>query len=228
MASYSVGVALFDFIPVLITAAGMLFLARGISVVHQQLAPVAYAAALLIPLGGLCKASWKLLVAVQSLYIDWLENLLFILMAPGFIAMAYCMFHTRMVWRRGAAAEHPRYSRPRLALWLAFPLLAGLGLAWAKPETRLWFFCLLGITTVANAALLFNAIAAARWSGLGWPVSALLLYNFVATLALSGLSRLPDGETTAWIQEGVNFSAQAALALGLWQLSRRMRSFAQV
>lgn len=228
MASYSVGVALFDFVPVLITASGLFLLARGIRHLHAPLAVAAYAAAALVALGGLCKASWKLLVALQQIRIDWLENLLFILMAPGFITLAYCMFHARQRWRGGTSADRTGYSRTRLGLWLAVPLLVAAWLAWAHPQTRLWFFWLLATTTIANAALLFNAIAAARWSGLGWQVIALLIYNFAATLILSGLSRLPEGEATAWIQEGVNFSAQSALALGLWLLSRRMWQFQPV
>ena len=70
MHSYSTSVALFDFVPVLVSAVALLFLARGISQVHRGLAPVAWAAALLIPFGGLCKASWKLLVATHGLHLD--------------------------------------------------------------------------------------------------------------------------------------------------------------
>lgn len=220
MQNYSVGVALFDFLPVLISALGLHFLARAIATRHPPLATVARAAALLIPFGGFCKASWKLIVATQGEHIDWLENLLFIAMAPGFIAMSYSLFHAKRSWRAGAA-EQPHYAPLRLLLWLALPLLIAAVAAVLRPESRLWFFCLLGATTIANTALIAHAIAACRWSGLGWP-QACFVYNFVATLALSGLSRLPPGEATAWIQEAVNTSAQAALALGAWRLSRRM------
>ena len=219
MHNYSVAVAIFDFIPVLISALGLHFLARAIAFRHPPLAGVARAAALLIPFGGFCKASWKLIVATQAQPIDWLENMLFIAMAPGFIAMSFSLFHARRAWRESATPT--RYSSTRLLLWLALPLLVAVAAAVLRPESRLWFFCLLGTTTIANAALITHAIAACRWAGLGWPV-ACFAYNFVATLALSGLSRLPAGEATAWIQETVNVSAQAALALGAWRLSRRM------
>lgn len=217
MHSYSVGVALFDFVPVLITALGLHLLARAIAFRYPPLATVARAAALLIPFGGFCKASWKLIVATQGVQINWLENLLFIAMAPGFIAMSFSLFHARKAWQQGTTLHSPIH----LLLWLALPLLLALIAALLSPESRLWFFCLLGTTTIANATLLFHAIAACRWSGLGWPI-ACFVYNFAATLALSGLSRLPPGEATAWIQEAVNTSAQAALALGAWRLSRRM------
>lgn len=219
MHSYSLSVAIFDFVPVLISALGLHFLARGIAFRHPPLAAIAWGAALLIPFGGFCKASWKLIVATQGQHIDWLENLLFIAMAPGFIAMSFSLFHAKRAWREPVASA--RYSSTRLLLWLALPLLVSVAAAVLRPDSRLWFFCLLGVTTIANAALIIHAIAACKWGKLGWPM-AFFAYNFVATLALSGLSRLPPGEATAWIQEGVNISAQAALALGAWRLSRRM------
>lgn len=223
MPQYSVAVAIFDLLPVLITGLGLALLARGISARHPALAPVAWMAALLVPLGGLCKAGWKLILALGGPHIGWLENLLFIALAPGFAAMAFSLFHAGKAWQAGVMPDSAAYPRARLLLWLALPLGGALIAALCAPASRLWFFWLLGATTVANATLIVHAVRAARWAGLGWPVSALLAYNFIATMALSGLSRLPPGEFTAWIQEGVNLSAQTALALGAWQLAGRMR-----
>lgn len=222
--SYSLGVALFDFVPVLVAAGGFALLARGIAARHHALAVVAWLGAALIPLGGLCKASWKLIVATQQREIPWLENLLFIAMAPGFAVLSFSLFHARRAWQSGVAPATAGYPAARLLLWLALPLLGALAAAIAMPESRAWFFCLLAATTIANAALLLQAALAARWASLSWPVQLSFFYNFAATLALAGLSRLLPGETTAWIQEAVNLSAQAALAYGLWRLSLRMRS----
>lgn len=223
MHTYTVAVALFDFLPVLVAACAMLLLAQAISTRHHALAPVVWLAAVLIPLGGLCKASWKLLVAAQGLHINWVENLLFILLAPGFIAMAFGLFHARRVCQAGISAGAAHYPPKRLFFWLALPLLSSLAAVIYLPESRLWFFCLLGITTLANVALLTQAILFCRWGGLNQAVIACFIYNFCATLALSGLARLPAGESTAWLQEGVNLSAQLALALGCWRLNHRMR-----
>lgn len=221
MHRYSVSVALFDFLPVAFTAMALVLLARAIAARHTALAPIAWAAAVLVPFGGACKASWKLIVALTGQDIGWLENLLFIAMAPGFVAMAYCLHQARRAWQLGMAASSAPYSPLMLALWLALPLVGALAAALLKPESRLWFFWLLGITTIANATLIAQALLACRFAGLRAPMLC-FAYNFLATLALSGLSRLPAGEMTAWIQEGVNLSAQAALCLGTFHLSRRM------
>lgn len=221
--SYSVAVAVFDFLPVLAVAVGVLPLARALAARHHRLAPVIWIAATLVPLGGLCKASWKLIMALHQQDISWLENLLFICLAPGFVALAFCFFHARRAWELGLPAATATLPFNRLLLWLALPLLGGIGAALLSPDSRLWFFILLGITTAANAALLWQAFSTSRRSGLSWTVGACFIYNFVATLALSGLSRLPAGEASAWLQEGINLSAQLALATGFIRLARRMQ-----
>lgn len=222
MQPYSVGVAVFDYLPVLLTAAGLGLLARGISYRNQSLAVVAWTAAALIPLGGLCKASWKLLLALGYPPLDWLENLLFIALAPGFVAMAFALHHARRAWATKQEPVGATYPRMRLLLWLAIPVVGALLAVTAKPDGRLWFLWLLAVTIIASVALMVQAIWAARWARMAWPTIACFAYNLAASLSLGGLARLPPGEATAWIQEGVNLSAQLALLLGAWQLQRRM------
>lgn len=220
MSTYSVSVALFDFVPVLVSGAGLVLLARGIARRRPRYAALAWAAALLVPLGGLCKASWKLILALDGTRIDWLENLLFILLAPGFIGLAYALFHAR---RPVAPADASGPSWARVALWLSLPLVAALATAVLAPGTRGWFFVLLAATVLANFALIAQALIAARQWRLGWPVIAAFIYNLIASLMLGGLARLPEAEASAWLQEGVNLSAQLALAYGGWRLGHHMQ-----
>lgn len=221
MSEYSLAVALFDYLPVLISVLGLAALSRGMRTAIGQLASLAWLATAAVATGGLCKASWKLLIALGNPAIDWLENMLFIAMAPGFVLMACLLSHTRRVWLH----QHPANALPiaRVLLWVALAPVGAISIATAWPDSRAWFFWLLAMTTAGNAALLLQASLAARQSGLGWSVVAGLGYAFLASLALGGLARLPDSNTTAWIQEGVNLSAQTALALSLFVLSRRMR-----
>lgn len=215
MPDYSLGVALFDFVPVFFTVLALSWLALGVGSSHASLLPLAWTAVTLIGLGGLCKATWKLLIATRAVDVVWLDQLLFVLLAPGFIVMAFVMHHSR--------GSGPGASRGRLLLWLCVPLLGATMAISLQPDSRLWFFWLLAVTTVANAALLIHASLASRDRGLGWLVAGCFALNFIATLALSGLSRLPQGEATAWLQQSVNLFAQGALATGAWHLSRAMR-----
>lgn len=221
MTPYSLAVALLDFLPVVLTAVALILLARGIAVRHRALAPIATTAAVLVPLGGACKASWKLILALGGPHLPWLENLLFVLMAPGFTALAFSLHHARRAWQWGEIPSDYRWNR--LALWTGAPLAAAAALAAALPGSRTWFFVLLATTTLANWMLLAQAGLAAFRAGLGVRVIPPLVFNFIATLVLSQLSRLPPGESSAWIQELVNLTAQAALALAFWQLGHRMQ-----
>jgi hypothetical protein len=213
MHDYSAGVALFDFLPVLLSGLGLLLLARAIAARRCALAPLAWGAALLIIAGGMCKASWKLVVALHGRDIGWLANMLFICLAPGFVVMSFCLFSAR----RGTGL-----APWRLLSWLALTF-GGACAAWLfSPHPRAWFFWLLSMTTAASAALIFNAVLIAfrsRQRG----IAALFIYHFFANLVLSGLARLPPSETTAWLQEGVNFSSQAAFAYAAWRLSASLR-----
>ena len=220
MPRYSLAVALFDFVPVALTALALAWLARGIAARHPPLGGVAWAAAVVVPLGGACKASWKLTLALGGPALGWLENLLFIALAPGFVALAFSLHHARRAWQGGGAAA---FSPARLALWLALPLGGALALAVALPATRAWFFWLLAVTAIANLVLLVQALAAASRARLHPAATISLCLSLAATMAMTALARLPPGEASAWLQEGVNAAGQAALAFGFWQLGRRMQ-----
>lgn len=223
MSPFSLAVALFDFVPVAVTAIALAWLATGIRARHRRAGIVALCAAWLVPLGGACKASWKLIIALGGPALGWLENLLFVALAPGFAALAFSLHHARRAWRAGVPPQAAALPPLRLGAWVVVPLALAAVLALALPGSRAWFFTLLAATTLAYAALLLHAALAARHARLGAGVTAALACSFVATLALSGLARLPPGEASAWLQEGVNLAAQAALALAFWQLGRRMR-----
>lgn len=215
MPPYSVAVAAFDFAPVAACAAAMAWLAGAIAARRPALAPVAFAGALLVPFGGLCKASWKLVIALGGAPIGWLENLLFVALAPGFTALAFALHHA-------VRPSNRPVPRARALAWAAPPLAVAAVLALSLPG-RAWLFWLIAVTTVANGALVVQAVRAGRAAGLAWTAPACFAASFAATLALAGLARLPAGEASAWMQESVNLAAQLALAAGAWQLARGWR-----
>lgn len=222
MHEYSVTVALFDYVPVVLTATALLLLLRGLAGNLPLQAPALWLAALLIPLGGACKATWKLLIALGNPPLPWLENLLFLLLAPGFAAL--CWGLSRCMAVRAGRQARDAASGPLLAACFGLPPALALALALALPDSRAWFFWLLACTIAANITLVSLAIVASHREGLPVTSRLLLAYNLVAVIAMSGLSRLPPGETTAWIQQSVNFSAQAALAIAFWMLGRQLNN----
>lgn len=220
MDEYSIAVALYDYVPVALSAAAMGLLAHSLSQNQPALRIIVWTGAFLVPLGGLCKASWKLLIAWQGLQLDWLENLLFICLAPGFTVLAYGLWAFNQQRHAKIVPTHQYLLPGLLSIALGGAALAAL----AMPERRVWFFWLLAITTLANAGLIWQALRLARSLALGIRAHLPLILSFVATLGMSGLSRLPAGETTAWIQESVNLFAQLCLLLGIIQIHHGLRT----
>lgn len=217
--TYSLAVALFDFLPVLVCATGLWLFARALARRSPGLAQVGLAAALLIPLGGLCKASWKLRLAMGFGPLEILENLLFLCLAPGFLLLAFTMHRLRT---RALTAPQTSLPMPLLLLALGLPWLGAWVLAQALPQGRAWFFWLLALTTLANLALVIEGIRCCRRTQAGLLPACSFALAFMVTLGLSGLARLPPTEASAWIQEGTNLLAQSLLAFGLWQLAKAL------
>ena len=60
---YTVSLALVDFLPVIFTAIGLIYIARMVSHISQAHGQAAYVGAILTVAGGFFKAVWKLLIA---------------------------------------------------------------------------------------------------------------------------------------------------------------------
>ncbi|MBL8057393.1 MAG: hypothetical protein JNK29_11875 [Anaerolineales bacterium] len=218
--TYSVALALQDYVPVALSALGLFFLAEMIARMSAEarVGRIALLGAWLVMLGGGIKASWKLNLALTGADIHWMDNALFILMGPGFTALGWALSAAQRQW-----AGQPLTSR---WAWL-FPFLVSAaflataaGLAWAQPGTRTWFFVLLGMTTIANFALSGLAIRQA-WGQGRRGIALLFIVNVVAILALQGFARAGDRtELVQWIEQILNTLSNLAFALAAYRLNR--------
>ena len=208
--------ALEDFIPVVLSATGLFFIARKVSAVDSGLGRLAVLGFFLIALGGFAKAAWKLIFALTGLDLVWLDNSLFILLAPGFILLTWALlWEGRLLQGR----ERPR-SFWVVPLGLTAAVAAAALLLLATAGGRAWFFQLLGVTTVANftAGYLLIRQAAARQLQF---VALLFARNLLLTLGLAGMARIPDQTVgLQWIEQIVNTFSQGAFAYAAWRLYR--------
>jgi hypothetical protein len=78
---YSIGLALFDLVPVL------LFLASGVLIYSRYRSPLLLAGALACFAGGMCKAVWKLIVVIRGADCSSLTKAFRMLMPAGFALM---------------------------------------------------------------------------------------------------------------------------------------------
>lgn len=212
---YTVSLALFDFLPVIFSGIGVLILAQMIGRFDATSGKAAYFAALLIVLGGLSKAVWKIIIATTGTDIVWLDDLLFVFLAPGFTLLSWSLWNAQQVMQGREIAKNV-WLRP-----LGVIALFGIGAVAAKlaqPDERYWFFILLTLTTFANLAVSVLVIRQAKQQG--QPVTmGLFIFNIVMVFALSGMARIPE-QTIAlqWIEESLNVLAQGAFALAAGQL----------
>jgi hypothetical protein len=211
---YSLGLALFDYIPVVLSALGLAMLAQLLGSALPASRAAIRAGVVLVIAGGLSKASWKLIWVLTGTDIRILSNLLFILMAPGMILLACHVQAAGRYWRGGAAT-----SPARGAILL---IIASLGLAAAmaigQSGSKTWFFILLGTASLANifmSALLIRQ----SWQLGARGSAALFLLSIAVILSLSGLSRISEGSAPLqWLAECLNALAHGSFALAVWRL----------
>jgi len=222
--TYSVPLALQDFMPVALSATGLFFLAEMIKHMAREarVANIALLGAWLVMLGGGIKAAWKLNVALTGNDIEWMDNALFVLMGPGFTCMAWALSAAQRLARGQTLTS--RFAALFPFIVSAIFLATAGGLAAANPGSRTWFFILLGLTTIANFTLSGLAIRQAWGQGLKW-VAALFLINVLAILVLQGLARMGDrGEAEQWVEQILNTLSNAAFAFAAFKLNRHTLS----
>ena len=170
----------------------------------------------LVSAGGICKASWKLVLGITDGATDirWLDNSLFLFMAAGFVFFAFALAeHRSPAWKVPLGVVTGSYVAAALSLFLG--------------GSRSWFFVLLAVAAVAN--LVATGRLARRSWRIGAIMGALLFWlNFAVILLLPGFARLPD-QTIAlqWVEQSVNTVGQMGFLVASLLLARASKSAKQ-
>lgn len=210
MGEYTLSLALVDYLPVAFTALGLFYIVRMVAHVDAAQGRVAAVGAVLTVAGGFAKATWKLIMALSGGATDvtWLDNSLFILMAPGYTLLAYSVWQTtRRV--RGQRTWH-RWLPP--VAFIALFFAGSLFLALSRPGSPAWERVLLSVmvlATVVTGVLLIAFSFRRRLPLAAW----LFVLNLVGVFMLNGMARMPE-QTIAlqWIEQSVNAVAWLAFA----------------
>lgn len=199
---YTLSLALVDFLPVIFTAIGLIYIARMVSHISNAHGQAAYVGATLTVAGGFFKALWKLLIASSggTIDINWMEDGLFVWMAPGYTLLLWS------VWQTVRSVNN----KQTWNAWIA--PLAVIGLMFAgsyflytsDPASPAWERVLLSImvlaTTITGILLIVFGFRQ-KLPLAGW----LFIINLVGIFLLNGLARM-DEQTIAlqWIEESIN------------------------
>lgn len=218
--TYTLPLALEDFIPVIFSSIGLYLISQVVRRIDGRLGAMAQVGALLVAVGGLLKATWKLVMAATNGQTDliWLDKGMFIWMAVGFTLLAFALWFTRekMMGQPPSRAARKPWLGPAIVLGLALVAISATGF----PDLNInrWRFILLGIMTIGNVTMAVLLIQQSR--RLGYNLAALLfLVNIVIVFILSGMARIPD-QTIAlqWTEQLLNTASQGAFLYAAWQL----------
>lgn len=216
--NYSIELALFDIVPLALSAIGLIFVAKTIALLNPKILTACYLSITFIILGGISKVTWKLLVASADINLMFLNNALFILMAPGFTFLTYCLWRTRQVIL-GQHISNKTWLIP-IIITLFFSSVS-LYLFVTFPSKRLWFSSLLILLTLANVLFIWH-VARHCWQQCLKTSSVLFILSLIGVFALSALARIGDqNEAAQWTAELLNTFNQGCLLLGAWLLYRK-------
>ena len=215
MEDYSLSLALFDYLPVLLSAVGLYLLINLLARALPESRTLLLLGFTLVIAGGLSKATWKLIWVLTQVDIAVLDSLLFICMAPGMVLLAMHTASAGVRWRVGTVSVHPG----RNSLVVIVPVLAAAGaLAASQTDGRAWFFLLLATSSLSNIVMTLLLVRLS-W---GWEqrlTAGIFLLSILLTFSLSWLARISAGSAPLqWLAESINLFATGSFALAVWRL----------
>jgi len=206
-AEYGLALALEDFVPVVLAGAALVFVARAVRGRVPSAFSVALVGALVVTLGGLGKATWKLLVATGCWEYPILENLLFPCLSFGFAALSWALLSAV----RGSTVTPWPFA--------GFPVAAAVGAVWMGDTWPLLIAAAVGATFLGLTAATYAFRQGKR------SVGVLFVVYVVGTNVLPPLAAQPNQSAELqWAEQLTNSAVQLCFLLGaLWlheQMSR--------
>ena len=214
---YTLGLALEDYLPVIFSIVGTAIIARTIMLRDRTLGLIAWFSVGLLAVGGVLKATWKLLMALNGTDIPLFSNALFPMIAPGFALLFTALFaYGRLV--RGKSFNNAWFIAPLLLV--AASTAGAVALANAGGPWRMAF---LPLATLANCAFLM-LLARVAWLRGMKGLSAAFVLVLLVVIGMSAMA--PSIEQTIavqWFEQITQTLAQLAFLGATIQLSRRMQ-----
>ena len=214
----TVPLALQDFMPVVATAIGCWYLARFVKNVVPAFYPVAIAGGVSVTMGGLSKAVWKLIRALDGPDLKWLDASLFPFLAWGFALLTWALIHVDYT---ETEARAPEYGLWRVALGVSGILsVLAFVLSAATNWSRAWVIPMIALMTLGDLSVIVMGVKAARRRNLA-PAAALLVVNIASVLLLTRLASVDQTRSLQWIEQIGNTIGNATFALAWWIILRR-------
>lgn len=196
---YTLSLALVDFLPVTFTAIGYFFLCRMITHINEQQGKIASIGATLIVAGGFFKALWKLFMASTggATNIYWMDEGLFVWMAPGYTLLAWSVWQAVRELRRTKTFH--AWLLPVIVSVVTLSSSFYLSTTGGSWKLILLIVMVIGSTTTSILLISFAFREKMKLMGV------LFIVNLVCVFILSGMARIPEQTIVLqWIEESVN------------------------
>jgi hypothetical protein len=217
MEEFTLGLALYDFVPVALTGVAVYFIARLIQAAEVDYAALAFAGAGLVFTAGLLKALWKLNATLTGGDVLWMANALFPLMAAGFALLAAGMW---------GAQRRLRDRRAPGWFWLVPLALIGVtyGVAayqtWGAGVERGWFGPVMNLASLANITLTVLLFGTA-WRQGRRGLAFLFLVNLAMVFALIPIAQMESQSIAIhWFEQTLTAVGAGTFALASYRLYR--------
>ena len=197
MNDFSVGMALFDYIPVIFFAIGAVILLRDLYNKMSKCAFALFAAGVIdVTMAGFLKATWKLLYAGANIDVSALNAMFFPVQSIGFLLAGIGIIVMLSKKQKGTKTLSVVPVVSITFPYLVLVMVAGLGL--------------MDVGLCILAKKLKKPV-----------VIVIFVLSFVCCLGMGYLST-KDFEKASmnWIAEGVNFCGQGLFLLGAWMLHK--------
>ena len=196
--TYTISLALVDYLPNIAFFIGAFFLVRFANLTKNKLSARLMAlGSVLVLIGGVLKATWKLLLVLRGVDIRLLDEALFILQAPGFSLMM-----VGSIW----IAQSSIIKKARL------------------PAIALWKIPLLTVVTISSFGM-YGILASVSYKKRLHTAAWCFILTILIMLGMSGMAGWGEQSICRqWIEEGINFLGQVLFAIGSMLLYRNSES----
>lgn len=204
--------------PGIATAIGCWFLARFVRNVVPAFYPVALAGGVSVTCGGLAKAAWKLIRALDGPDLKWLDASLFPFLAWGFALLTWALINVDHV-----ETDSPPPSRGlwRVPLGIAASLsVLAFVLSATTDWSRAWVIPMIGLMTLGDLSVIVMGVKAARRRNF-IAAAVLLIVNIASVLLLTRLASVDQTRALQWIEQIGNTIGNAAFAVAWWMILGR-------
>lgn len=207
---YTLGLALFDLVPLALSAIALCLLAHWMQGRFSLLQP-AWVGACMTIAGGASKALWKIIVVTTGKDIPIMADALFPLLGGGFTILLV----TLVLLRFGMDGAVWPVALGLMAIFYVGALLLarnGEGLSWTTAML---------IMTVTSSSLLLLSLSVIGISRRQYVAALLTFTSLGAAFYLARLARIPDQTLSVqWTAELVNTGGQFALLAGAYLLTQ--------